>query len=253
MSATRTPVRDRSRPTVVTSSQRFATATRSQRRRRWLRLLLLVLVVGTFAAAAWVLGWSDVLGVRTVEVVGAHRASDRLVDLTADVEPGTPLARVDTAAVAERLRTLRVVEDARVERVWPHTLRITVVERSAVAVARKGDTYRLVDRFGVDFAEVPRRRADLPFVDVDVSVTGSDQVRTALDVVDGLPARLGRQVQALEVHSPDDVRLRLRSGAVVLWGDASQGEQKAVVLQALLRQHADRYDVRAPLAPTTTG
>jgi cell division protein FtsQ len=188
-----------------------------------------------------------------VEVHGEHRASERLVDLTADVESGTPLARVDTDAIEERLRELRVVADADVERVWPHTLRITVVERTGVAVVRKGDSLHLVDSTGVDFAQVPGRVDGLPFIDVDLTATDPAVVTTALAVVDGLPPTIGRQVRSLEAHSIDDVRLRLRSGAVVLWGDASQGERKAEVLRALLRQRADRYDVRAPMAPTTTG
>jgi cell division protein FtsQ len=253
VTAARTPTRSASRPNVVSATDRLDRRSRSRSRRRWLRVLVVLLIALAFAGAAWALGWSHVLGVRSVEVVGEHRATEGLVLLTADVQPGTPLARVDTGAVADRVRSLLVVDDATVQRVWPNTLRITVVERSGVAVARRGDVLRLLDHSGVDFASVAQRPAALPFLDVDLLTTNQDEVAAALAVVDGLPVDLRRRVSAVEVHSPDDVRLRMGSGAVVLWGDASQGEQKAEVLQALLHTRADQYDVRAPLAPTTAG
>lgn len=222
-------------------------------RRRLRRVLVGLLTVAGFAVAVWALGWSQLLGVRQVEVVGEHRATQGLIVLTAEIEKGTPLARVDTGAVAARVRSLPVVESATVRRVWPHTLRVTVVERRPVAVVRDGDGLRLIDRYGVDFAEAQSQPPGLPLLDLDLTTAGPAEVTAAAAVVDVLPSPLRRRVVALEAHSPDDVRLRLRSGAVVWWGDDSQGEQKAAVLQALLKHRAERYDVRAPMAPTTAG
>ena len=57
----------------------------------------------------------------------------------------------------------------------------------------------------------------------------------------------------MQVPTPDDVRLLMRSGSVVFWGDSTATAHKAEVLPALLRRQADRYDVRAPDSPTTVG
>jgi cell division protein FtsQ len=252
MSTTRTPTVER-RPSVVGAPERFAQRPRAERRRRWLRRGVFLAVVALFAGAVWALGWSDLLGVRTIEVVGVERAPANLVVLTSDVEVGTPLARVDTGAVARKVEGLRVVADVTVERVWPHTLRITVHERQAVTVARRGDTLRLIDSAGVDFANAPSVPRALPLLDVDLDRATPDEVATGLAVLDGMPRSLERRVATVEVRSPDDVRLKLRTGAVVYWGDASAPTRKAEVLAALLPQHAQRYDVRAPDAPTTTG
>jgi len=252
MSTTRTPAVDR-RPSVVGAPERFAERPRAERRRRWLRRGVLLAVLAVFAGAVWALGWSNLLGVRTIEVVGVQRAPANLVVLTSDVEVGTPLALVDTGAVARKVEGLRVVADVTVERVWPHTLRITVHERQAVTVARRGTTLRLIDSSGVDFANAPSVPAAIPLLDVDLDLATPDEVATGLAVIDGLPPALERRVATVEVRSPDDVRLTLRNGSVVYWGDASALSRKAEVLTALLPQHAQRYDVRAPDAPTTTG
>ena len=250
MSTTRTAPVER-RPSVVRTADRFAERPRAERRRRWRRRALLLAVLVLFAAAAWVLGWSDLFGVRTIEVVGVQRAPANFVVLTSDVEIGTPLARVDTEAVARKVEDLRVVADVSVERIWPHTLRITVHERQAVTVARRGDTLRLVDAAGIDFANAASLPRQLPLLDVDLDLASPDEVAAGMAVVEGIPRTLARRVATVEVRSPDDVRLRLRSGAVVFWGDASAMAHKADVLAALLPQHAQRYDVRAPDAPTT--
>ncbi|HYN68440.1 MAG TPA: FtsQ-type POTRA domain-containing protein [Ornithinibacter sp.] len=251
MSGTRPATQDR--PAVLGAPSRFAERPRADRRRRWRRRGLGAAAVLVFSGVVWALGWSDLLGVRTIEVVGEQRASEGLVRLTSDVEAGVPLARVDTAAVERRVGELRVVAAVRAERVWPHTLRITVVERQPVTVARRADSLRLLDAEGVDYATVQSLPRGLPTFDVDLDTTSPEAVAAGLSVIQTLPPSLARRVAAVEVTSPDDVRLRLRSGAVVLWGDALAGEQKAAVLAALLSQRADRYDVRAPDAPTTRG
>ncbi len=51
----------------------------------------------------------------------------------------------------------------------------------------------------------------------------------------------------------DDVRLVLRDGSIVQWGNAERSDRKAVVLRSLLTLKAARYDVSAPDLPTTSG
>lgn len=251
---TRTELPTRPRPTSpVDTRNRFAERPRVERRRRWRRRGLLLSLALVFAGAVWVLGWSDVLGVSSIEVVGAERAPETYVVLSSGIEAGTPMARVDTAEAERRISEMRVIGDVTVERIWPSTVRITVTERRAVTVAHRGDTLRLVDAQGIDFAvtrAVPRR---LPLLDVDLDSAGPEQVAAGLAVVQGLPPAVARRVATVTVLTPDDVRLNLRSGAVVFWGDSAETAHKAEVLQALLRRQADRYDVRAPDSPTTVG
>jgi cell division septal protein FtsQ len=83
----------------------------------------------------WVrrVGWlygTQVLAVRQVEVTGSVLVPPEQVQAVAAVVLGTPLARVDTAAVAARVRSLPSVAAVDVSRSWPHTLVIEVTERT---------------------------------------------------------------------------------------------------------------------------
>ncbi len=256
MNTTKTPPRSSgsaTRPLVLEGADRFAGRKAAERRRRWRRRSLMVCLLAVFAGSAWVLGWSEVLGVRTIEVIGEQRAPANLVVLTADVDPGTPLARIDPDQIAAKVAGLKVVAEVSVERAWPNTLRITVKERTAVTVGRRGESLRLVDSNGVDFATAKAAPRAIPMLDLDLDVAAPPDVEAGLAVIQGMPRALARQVATVEVRSPQDVRLTLGSGAVVLWGDSSDPQRKAEVLTALLAQRAQRYDVRAPDAPTTFG
>ena len=200
------------------------------------------------------LGWSDVLGVSSIEVVGAERAPETYVVLSSGIEAGTPMARVDTAEAERRISEMRVIGDVTVERIWPSTVRITVTERRAVTVAHRGDTLRLVDAEGIDFAvtrAVPRR---LPLLDVDLDSAGPEQVAAGLAVVQGLPPGRGPP----RGHGEGaDTRRRPAAAAVgrgrVLGGQRARRRTRPRCCRRCSRRQADRYDVRAPDSPTTVG
>lgn len=232
---------------------RLAQRSRARRRTR----LAVTLSVTALLVLAGVLGWvllgTGLLGVRAVEVTGTRRLDAATVRSTAAIAPGTPLARVDTAAVAERIRRLPVVRSVAVERRWPRTVSIVVRERVPAAVRQQGPAYVLVDRSGVAFATVPRRPAGLPLVSAPVDA-GPAALQAALDVLDALdrlPAGLRAQVREVRAGTPEHVVVALSKGRSVVWGSAERGPRKAAVLGVLLRRKARVYDVSAPDAPTT--
>jgi cell division protein FtsQ len=98
---------------------------------------------------------------------------------------------------------------------------------------------------------VPKPPADVPLVQVDVTTSGVPALHAASDVAAALPAELRADVEQIRAGSRDDVRLRLRGGAQVVWGSAADTELKASVLAALRTQRAKVYDVSAPLTPVT--
>ena len=80
--------------------------------RRWSRLRVVVvlgLLLALVGAAGWVMLGSPLLSVRSVQVAGASRVTPAEVLAVADVAPATPLARVDTDAVARRVGALVAV------------------------------------------------------------------------------------------------------------------------------------------------
>ena len=137
-----------------------AAAERRDRRRSMARRLGLVLsVVLPLGLLGWVLLASSLFAVQKVLVAGGTRLSTTQITAAAAVETGTPLARVDTVAVARRIKALGPVASVKVSRSWPNALKVTVVERVAVVAVRHGDSLQLLDITGepvADVATLPR-------------------------------------------------------------------------------------------------
>lgn len=223
---------------------------RAGRRTRLVLVLSLLAATALLGTAAWVLLGTTLFGVRVVEVSGTDRVAPATVRAAAAIDPGTPLARLDTAAVAERLGRLPAVRTVQVTRTWPRTVTIQVSERRPAAVQSRGPAYLLIDRAGVAFDTVPRRPRGLPLVSAPVDA-GRPALRAAITVLDQLPPKVRQQVLAVRATSVEDVEVRLRRGRTVLWGSTERAERKATVLTALVGRKARVYDVSAPDAPTT--
>jgi len=244
------------------SARRFARRQWSRRLLRITPLLVLLGLVVLAGVAVWVVAFSTLLDARTVAVRGLTSASGLSaaeVRAAAQVPTGEPLARVDLDAVRARLVAgLPPVEDATVERSWPHEVRIAVTERTAVAVWRDGDVRRLVDDHGVAFRTADGVPATYPLIELRAqgaaARTREPELRLAgAQVASALPETLARRVEVVEVRTVDAVVLRLGDGVTVMWGNADDSPAKAKVLQALLKQRADVYDVSVPAFPTTRG
>jgi cell division protein FtsQ len=223
---------------------------RAQRRALARRAGLVATVLAPLALVAWVLLASPWLAVRTVAVSGEGRLSAQQVLAAARVPLGTPLARVDTGAVAARVRALGPVASVSVSRRWPHTIRLSLVERAPVAAAGSGRTWTLYDGTGVRLGTVGAVPAGV--VRLQVAHPGPQDPATgaALQVLDQLPAPLRRLVAAVGAASPEQVGLVLRDGRRVVWGGASDGRAKAAALTTLLRLPGRVYDVSSPSVVT---
>jgi cell division protein FtsQ len=237
---------------VATSLAERATERGRARRRSRLRLVLVLLaLVGVLAALAWLVLWSSILGVAQVEVTGTARLSATDVTEQAAIRPGTPLARLDSDAVAERISSLPVVEHVEVHRSWPRSVEIVVRERTGAAVRPIGESWQLVDRTGVVFATQSTRPDGLPLVSAPAGA-GRSALRATLDVLDSLSAQVRRQVREVRAVDDQHVTMRLSHKRSVVWGSSSErAQRKADVLAVLLTRKASVYDVSAPDIPTT--
>jgi cell division protein FtsQ len=227
--------------------QAKAKAERWARRRRQLRRAGYAAAgVAPLALLAWVLLMSPLLAVRHVAVSGTSRLSPGQVRAAADVVRGTPLARVDAAAVVRRVESLRAVAQVRVIRAWPSTLRLQVVERTPVVgiVTRQGVT--LVDADGVPFADAPALPAGVVRLQVAKPGPADPTTRAALDVLAVLPQPMRGRVRIVRAASPSSVTLVLRDGRRVLWGGVDDTALKVVAAEALLKMPGTFYDVSRP-------
>ncbi len=219
-------------------------------------------VVFTLAAAAivavavWALLGSSLLVVRSVTVTGAAAVPRAEVLRAAGIPPGTPLIRVDTAAVARRVEQITEVQSAQVSRDWPDTVVITIQERTPVLAVASGGGFALVDRFGVVVSHVAARPPGMVLLDTAAdpgSLRGSPAVRAAVAVLHELPPQILRQVRAVTAPSPGAVTLDLRQGVTGLWGDTGRAAATAAELEILMRTKASSYDLSDPDTAVTGG
>ena len=247
-----TNVADRQR--VSPSQARFAERARRRRRRAWLRLLLAALLVALLAGGVWVVGWSSALTVTSVRVEGVSGEEAAAIHDIGELSSGTPLARVDTGAVARQVKARRAIAEASVSRSWPHTLVITAVHRTpALVLQMSNGQLEVVDSSGVRYAEVDSRPDGVPVVTAATSAPISDEaVAAALSVVRALPSGLDEKVSGLSVSSAGLVTFQYDATEVV-WGSAGQEKLKVRIIQALLRSKPTPkvIDVSAPDTPVS--
>jgi cell division protein FtsQ len=260
-------VPDRTRPGRPASAAAARSAVAPQARRgERLRLsrrgfaAVGVLAAALLGAVCWLVYFSSVLDVRTVQVSGVKVLTRAQVLAAARVPLGGPLERLDTGAVQARvLNALPRVDRVQVSTALPHTVRLRITERVPVAAVRGADgRYTQVDVAGVSFADAPAPPPGVPVVELSLSAAGkaalpdfpeAELVDSAVQIAKALPPSVARDTSAVIVHSYDDMELQLVGGATVLWGSPERDARKAVVLAALLKQKAMTYNVTAPDDP----
>jgi cell division protein FtsQ len=240
-----------------------ADAARRFRRRR---LAVLLAATATAGAIAWLFYGSSWLRVTTVTVGGTRTLTAAQVRAAADVPLGGPLVSVDTDAVARRLRArLRRVDAVDVGRSWPHTVTLTVTERTPSALIPGGDgRFTEVDDDGVRYATVTTAPRGVPLLRFAPSPTATSStrffgterlLRAGVEVAENLPPAVRRDATIVTVRGYDSVTVELIGARTVTWGSPEEGERKAAALTALLKavKGATNYDVSAPTAPAVSG
>ena len=227
---------------------------RRTRSRRWLAVLVLLAAMGVAGGVTWALLGSGLFAVRSVVVTGTRLVPESEVLAAAEIQPGTPLIRVNTARIAGRVLNIRQVLAVRVSTSWPNRVVIAVQERTpalAVVVPRGFD---LIDAYGVVVQLVQTRPLILPVYTTSAPVSslrGDPDVSAAAAVLGTLPASLRPMVISVTVPSPDQVTLQLRGGVTVVWGGPDDAAAKAKELGILMRTHSRYYDVSSPATAVT--
>lgn len=223
-------------------------APRDRRRRTALIVATLVVlaVVGT-----WLVAFSPVLGVRTIEVQGNHVVSAAQVERAAAIDKGTPLIRLDTDAAARRVEALSVVASAQVRTSFPSTVVITVDERDPVGYVQAHDRTMLVDRTGDQYRAVANPPGGLPRFDVPADADAQTTGGAVATVARALPAKLLGRIEVIHALDPSAITLVLTDGRTVEWGSATRNAAKARVLAALLKQPGTQIDITDPGQPFT--
>jgi cell division protein FtsQ len=235
-----------------------------KRRRR----IVLYAVAGVGVVLALIMAmamFSPVLGVKTVVFDGQKLVGEGTLQLTVAPLVGKPLPQVTDSEVQELLGSVVQVKSSSIEARPPSTLLVHIVERVPVALLKNGEDYLLVDQDGVQLGSTKDpAKASLPLIDGGTAAIGQDTFQAMTAVLANLPQGILSQLANATAKSPDAVELALADGRSVVWGNASDMELKAQVLEALLNAPtptaeagkpepvpAKVFDVSAPRHPVT--
>jgi cell division protein FtsQ len=204
--------------------------------------------------AGWALLGSSLLVVRHVKVTGNRQVTAAQVRAAAGIRPGTPLARLNSAAATRGVERMAWVLSARVMRSWPDGVVISVRERTpALAVASAG-VFDVVDVQGVVVRTLVSRPVGLPLLTAaPARLRGSQAVRAAVLVLHDLPAPVRQRVTSVTAVASGAVTFHLRGKITVRWGGTSDAAAKARELRSLMRTKARYYDVSSPNVAVTAG
>lgn len=211
-------------------------------RRFWLWGLLGVCVLAIVAAVAW---FTPVLSVRTVKIDGAVAVPEQQVRELLEIPSGRSMLRIDTTEIARRVAGIPKVRTARVQRVFPSTVKVTVVERVPVLFFESPQGAHLLDAESVEFAIEPAP-IGVPKLITDHPASDDPVTEAAVAVLTVLPPALGIQVDEVVARSISDISLNLKDGRTVLWGGMNDAERKSAVVLPLLTRPGTVFDVSSP-------
>jgi cell division septal protein FtsQ len=207
------------------------------------RRLILIVSALLFAGATYVLGWSTLFTVSSVEINGSS------TPINTGIITGQKLARVEPRAVAAKFETLDWVADAKVSRNWING-KVTIDLTERTPVARYNN--KVIDSTGKSF--VLRATPSTQLVQIQASdLTAATKAVTFFTT---LPADLKSALTVVKVRSTGALVLEVNNAGKnleVRWGIDGDNELKLRVYKALLALPENaaikRVDVSAPHAP----
>jgi cell division septal protein FtsQ len=206
------------------------------------RLILFVSGV-ILISATYVLGWSSLFTVSSVEITGTKS------QLSSGISTGDRLARIEPRAVAGQFEDLDWVADAKVSRNWVSgKVTIEITERTPVAIFNK----TVIDSTGKSFAL--RGTPSSPLV--QIQAVDLEAAIKAVTFFSSLPTDLKSALKVVKVRGTGALVLEIDNAGKALeirWGIDGDNELKLKVYRALIALPENaaikRVDVSAPHAP----
>jgi cell division protein FtsQ len=205
--------------------------------------LFIALGVLIFATAGYILGWSSLFTVSSVEIKGSTTL------MSSTIVPGEKLARVEPRKVAAEFEKNLWIKKADVSRNWiSGKVTITLSKRTPIALYDN----QAIDADGVSFPIPTDSVKGLPRI---LAPTAESAVEAAAFFM-ALPAEIAESVVVVKVRSAQAYVLEIVDGGKsieLLWGQEGESALKVKVYKALIAQPENskifRIDLTAPHAP----
>jgi cell division protein FtsQ len=198
-------------------------------------------VLGVVVYGAYWTWSSPFFKVSNVEVVGNQRVSaGTLVESSGLL--GESMFSADLASAQQALYQQPLVNSVRIERDWPHTVRVVIEERKAWGTWEQTGVQYTIDREGVVLGQGPAP-AGSPVIrstEAGNRIIGDrvdyQAVDAAAEIYEKLPRQLGTTVAEVAFTSGKGVQVTTTNGQTALFGDSSSIAYKLSVWAALAQE-----------------
>ncbi|WP_338024734.1 cell division protein FtsQ/DivIB [Bifidobacterium miconisargentati] len=250
-----------SRPKVVDFTERAKERKRASARVIAVRVLAGLAGIAVLAGLTWLLFFSTVFRLETgaISVTGANEwVSAQTIHAIADKQAGKSLFLVSTNDVANQLKDIPGVSEAKVSRRFPKAMSVEITAQKPAAMLKSGDTLTAVDAEARVLNSVSSKDVDgIPVIEVkDVETSLKNRsVKEALTILGALPESMRQQITKVTAETQDSVTTTLDGGErVIVWGDSSQLKLKMAVVDKIINDpkvigERHQVDVSAPLKP----
>lgn len=207
-----------------------------------LRLSIAIAIL-VFGVAVYILGWSTLLTVRSIEVTGTNSS------ITTEIKVGERLARVEPRSIVADLERIKWIRSAEVTRNWiSGKVTIAIVERTPIAIFNE----QVIDEEGVSFPLLNQSIEGLPHI----QATDIDAAIRATKFYNSLPKDFADSITTLKIQNGDAYSFDISAGKKfieILWGQDEENTLKVRVYKALIARPENiaihRIDLSAPHAP----
>ena len=196
-----------------------------------------------FGLAAYLLGWSTLFTVSSVEVTGTKNL------ITTEIKVGERLARVEPRSIVAELERIKWVRSVEVSRNWiSGKVSIAIIERTPIAIFNE----QVIDEEGMGFPLFKQSIQGLPYI----QATDIEAAITATNFYNSLPKEFADAITALKVVTGDSYSIEMSQGKKsieIFWGQDEENSLKVRVYKALIARPENfeikRIDLSAPHAP----
>ena len=214
-----------------------------------------VIAVVFLCALAYLLGWSSIFSVKSVEVSGAPTAAVQVeIEKKSQIEVGQKLARVNPQSVARKIEKLPWIKEVTISRNWlSGIVAIEIKPREPLALFNSDQVPgQTIDADGQLFSLPGFTNSNLPLI----SAKSPESALEANELFTQLPENFRSQITSMMATSTNTFTLNsIMDGREIRirWGDSQDTALKISVINELLQLPENKgikvIDVVAPHAP----
>jgi len=215
----------------------------------------MVIIVVLLSGLAYLLGWSSIFSVKSVEISGAPTAAVQVeIEKKSQIEIGQKLARVNPQSVSRKIEKLPWIDDVTISRNWLNgVVAIEIRSRQPLALFNSDQVPgQTIDAEGQLFSLPGFNTSNLPVI----SARSPESALKANELFTQLPENFRSQITSMMATSTNAFTLNtIMDGREIRirWGDSQDVALKISVITKLLQLPENKriklIDVVAPHAP----